>query len=87
MKLFEMIARVPSSSHNSPSDENGHHWPAGERFRLLSAPKQRYYRQTHRRCSGEGAELTYFEQVGGEEVVISIPTKKIYQFLKPVREK
>lgn len=74
--VYRMIKRVPSASHNAPCDEQGHYWPVGERFKLLSEAKQRYLRKTHQ------AGRTYFEQLGGEQVIISIPTDKIGEFLE-----
>jgi len=73
-----MLKTVPSGSHNAPySVELGNHWPAGTKFKRLGIGLQKWYRKTR------GGHNVYFEQIGGEEAIISIPEKRIGEFLRP----
>ena len=64
---------IPSSSHNAPySDELGEHWPAGQEFKLLTKRRQDSCRKFYRFKDSS----TIVEQVGGEEVLVSIPNDK-----------
>jgi hypothetical protein len=66
---YTLKKTIPSSSHNSPCNEElGHHWPAGQQFYLLPKSKQNYFGKTA------------FEQIGGEEVIVVIPTPKVEEF-------
>jgi hypothetical protein len=65
---------IPSHSHNAPfNTELGSHWPEGQKFRLLSKARSRSLRQNFM--------LPYkcilLEQVGGEEVIITVPPEKM----------
>src|SRR5580765_4568703 len=77
-KIWEAIARIPSGSHNAPCDENGHHWPEGQRFKMLSPAKQKFFKQLY------GVDRTWLVQIGGEEVVIALPEKMVKELLRPV---
>ena len=66
---YQAKKRIKSNSHNSPCDEDGYHWPMGQRFKLLPNRQQRWYGKTA------------FEQVGGEEVILLVPDKQIDEFL------
>jgi len=64
MKTYILLKTIPSHSHNSPfTMELGHHWPAGQQFKLLPKTKQRSFGKTD------------FEQIGGEEVILRVPNK------------
>lgn len=72
-QIYVMLKTVPSGSHNAPfSVELGHHWPAGSKFIRLT---------------NRTAAISYFEQIGGEEVRLAIPTKRIGEFLRPYTER
>lgn len=72
-QIYAMIKMTPSGSHNAPySAEHGHHWPARSKFIRLT---------------NHNAPISYFEQIGGEEVRLAIPTKRIGEFLRPYTER
>ena len=67
---------IPSSSHNAPySDELGEHWPEGQEFKLLGKRRQDSCRKFYRSKNNS----TIVEQVGGEEVLVSIPNDKFLE--------
>ena len=77
-QIYAMLKTVPSGSHNAPySAELGNHWPARTKFKRLGVRLQNWYRKLH------GGKNTYFQQIDGEEVVISIPDGRIGEFLRP----
>jgi hypothetical protein len=58
---------IPSTSHNAPhNEEHGSHWPAGQRFKLLSKAKAKVHK-THYRFRNS----VMVEQIGGEEVIVA----------------
>lgn len=64
---------IPSGSHNSAySEEHGHHWPAGQKFKLLPKGRQESARRYYRIKS----DRVVVEQVGGEEVLLAVPRDK-----------
>ena len=68
--ILTLRKTIPSGSHNAPfSMELGNHWPAGQQFKLPGKSKQRRLSQFY--CVREGH--TVVEQIGGEEVLVSIP--------------
>ncbi len=70
-RILTLKVTIPSSSHNAPfSAELGSHWPAGTRFRMLSKAEQRYFQRSY-------GDAIFVEQVGGEEVILSVPTEKM----------
>ena len=73
MTVLTLRKTIPSGSHNAPfSFELGNHWPAGQRFKLPGKSRQRRLREFCRVSN----ENTVVEQIGGEEVYVSLPTKR-----------
>lgn len=71
--ILTLRKTIPSSSHNAPySEELGEHWPEGQRFKLLPPRRQ----ETLRRHFHVKDTSTVVEQIGGEEVYVSIPTEQ-----------
>ncbi len=69
-RTLTLLKTIPSSSHNAPfSEELGEHWPAGQKFKLLGKRRQDSIRKFYRTNSTS----TIVEQIGGEEVLVSIP--------------
>lgn len=72
--VLTLLKTIPSHSHNAPfSIELGEHWPAGQTFALL--PKRR--QDSLRKFCGVSADRICLEQVGGEEVIISVPREQM----------
>lgn len=70
MTTLTLLKTIPSSSHNAPySDELGEHWPAGQQFKLLPKSRQESARRFYRTKNTSIA----VEQIGGEEVLVTIP--------------
>ena len=68
--ILTLRKTIPSSSHNAPySPALGEHWPAGQKFKLLGQRRQ----QTLKRHFGVAKGHTVLEQIGGEEVLVSVP--------------
>lgn len=68
-----LLKTIPSGSHNAPyNEEHGQHWPAGQKFKLLSKSKH----ETLRRYFHLGRNRVAVEQIGGEEVIVSIPAEQ-----------
>ena len=64
---------IPSGSHNAPySSELGSHWPEGQRFKLPPKRRQQELRRFYHVKEGN----TVVEQIGGEEVLVSLPSKR-----------
>jgi hypothetical protein len=73
MTILTLRKTIPSGSHNAPySEELGEHWPKGQRFKLLGKRRQ----ATLRRFYHIRASSTVVEQIGGEEVLVAIPTEQ-----------
>jgi hypothetical protein len=72
MKILTLKVRIPSSSHNAFSDENGMHWPAGTKFKRLDKRREAWWRSQHY----DHNELVFIEQIGGEEVLVAMTQKK-----------
>ena len=71
--ILTLAKTIPSGSHNAPySAELGPHWPAGQRFRLIAKSRQPQLRRLYRKSDVE----TFIEQVGGEEVLVVLPTAR-----------
>jgi hypothetical protein len=69
-----LLKTIPSNSHNAPySPELGEHWPAGQQFELLNKKRQDSLRKFYH----VSADCTCLEQIGGEEVIISIPNSRL----------
>ncbi len=80
-KIFILRRTIPSNSHNAPySFELGYHWPEGQEFARLPKGTLERYRQRY------GRHKSFFIQVGGEEVILSLPTEKVDEYLKPKGE-
>ena len=74
--ILTLQKTIPSGSHNAPWNEtDGSHWPAGQRFRLLSKRKQVAVRQFHRLSDSS----TAVEQVGGEEVLVVVSNSRFQE--------
>jgi hypothetical protein len=65
-----LLKTIPSGSHNAPyNEEIGSHWPAGQQFKLLS----KHMHATLRKWFHLGPGRVAVEQIGGEEVIVSVP--------------
>jgi hypothetical protein len=75
MKLT-LLKTIPSSSHNAPySEELGEHWPEGQQFKLLDKTRQRGCQRLYR----TKPTSTIVEQIGGEEVLVSVPNDQFQE--------
>lgn len=71
--ILTLRKTIPSTSHNAPySEELGEHWPAGQEFKLLDQRRQRCLHKHFHVPTGR----TCVEQIGGEEVLVSIPNEQ-----------
>jgi hypothetical protein len=65
MEIVTLKDRIGSSSHNANGeDESGYFWRCGTQFELLDQKRM---------VKAYGKGKTYLKQIGGEEVIISIP--------------
>jgi hypothetical protein len=72
--IVTLLKTIPSSSHNAPySSELGEHWPAGQQFTLLPTRRQ----ETLHKFFSVPKDRVCLEQVGGEEVIVTIPVTKM----------
>jgi hypothetical protein len=80
MDIYEAIKTFPSGHHNAPwTPELGSHWPEGQQFTRKPENMQKYMRKKY------GLDRTFFNQIGGEEVCISIKTVELSDYLRPVK--
>jgi hypothetical protein len=67
---------IPSGSHNAPySEELGEHWPEGQQFKVLEKRRQKSCQRFYR----TKPTSTIVEQIGGEEVLVTIPNDKFVE--------
>ena len=72
---------IPSNSHNAPyNDELGEHWPEGTQFNLLPERRQKCLHKFFH----VPKDKTCFEQIGGEEVIISVYNSQITELFGEV---
>lgn len=72
-QVVTLLKTIPSGSHNAPySEELGEHWPEGQKFKLLPLKRQESIRRFYRTSNTS----TAVEQIGGEEVIVTIPNDK-----------
>jgi len=75
-QVITLLKTIPSNSHNAPwSEELGSHWPTGQQFKLLGEKRQASIRRLYR----TKAASTIVEQIGGEEVLVSIPNSQFFE--------
>lgn len=76
MTTLTLLKTIPSNSHNAPySPELGEHWPAGQQFKLLDKRRQKVCQRFYRTKSTS----TVIEQIGGEEVLVTIPNDRFVE--------